>query len=118
MQLHGTSQGSAAISAIEVPIVCVPLHRKRIPQDILKSFNGIEFVENYSQNETKSVDILIGLDYYWKLVKPDSGVLRKGMVALNTVFGWLLSGSFGNGKSPCSTLSHPLLCVMYSGLRF
>ena len=117
VQLHGTSQGSAAISAIEVPIVCVPLHRKRIPQDILKSFNGIEFVENYSQNETKSVDILIGLDYYWKLVKPDSGVLRKGMVALNTVFGWLLSGSFGNGKSPCSTLSHPLLCIQDSDFR-
>ena len=117
LELYGSSQGQALISAIEVPVVCVPLSRKAIPEKLLNSFKRLQFVEDYSEDKTVSVDILVGLDYYWKLVKPESGVTesRDGLVALRTVFGWMLSGAVNGGNK--SQISHPLLCIQDSDFR-
>ena len=38
--------------------------------------------------------MLIGLDQYWKFVKPEVVPVRDGLVALNTMFGWMISGSY------------------------
>jgi hypothetical protein len=34
-----------SISAVEVPIICKPLHRPHIPISVLESFPGIEFAD-------------------------------------------------------------------------
>ena len=39
------------------------------------------------------MDILIGLDWYWPLIR-DQKIGSGGLVAQETVFGWILSGSY------------------------
>ena len=38
------------------------------------------------------VDILIGLDVYWKFMTPEMVCLPDGLVAQRSLFGWVLSG--------------------------
>ena len=38
------------------------------------------------------VDILVGLNAYWKLMTPEIVVMSDGLVAQRSVFGWILSG--------------------------
>ena len=38
------------------------------------------------------VDILIGLDVYWKFMTPEMVCLADGIVAQRSLFGWVLSG--------------------------
>ena len=46
---------------------------------------------NYMGQEIE-VDILVGLDAYWKLMTPEIVVMSDGLVAQRSVFGWILSG--------------------------
>ena len=48
----------------------------------------------------REVDLLIGADYYWTVV--DGGVKKcscDGLTAINTKFGWVLSGPYDGGKA-------------------
>ncbi|XP_066958114.1 uncharacterized protein [Macrobrachium rosenbergii] len=45
--------------------------------------------------------MLIGLDLYWKLMLPNKIVCHEGLVAQETVFGWVLSGSSIRSKDNC-----------------
>ena len=38
------------------------------------------------------VDLLIGLDVYWKFMTPEMVCLPEGLVAQRSLFGWVLSG--------------------------
>ncbi|KAF0302787.1 hypothetical protein FJT64_025117 [Amphibalanus amphitrite] len=44
------------------------------------------------ESESLHIDILVGVDQFWQLVSGETRVLREGMVAQRTVFGWVLSG--------------------------
>ncbi|KAF0299160.1 hypothetical protein FJT64_017880 [Amphibalanus amphitrite] len=45
---------------------------------------------------TLHIDLVVGQDQYWALVR--SGLVRSGgLVAMETAFGWVLSGSVGCG---------------------
>jgi len=98
MELRGLGalQKSGSIAfATEVPNVCVPLHRSRVPDVILESLGHVKLTENYSQDKKIGVDILVGLDQYWKFVEPQIIPVQEGLVAQKTLFGWMISGSYG-----------------------
>ena len=58
------------------------------------------------------VEILVDLDAYWKLVKPQiiNGT-NEGLTAQSTVFGWVLSDSVPNCNVAGSAVSHQMLSI-------
>ena len=57
-----------------------------------------DFVEGQgSQHDT--IDVLIGSDYYWNFVTREMARGDSGPVAINSVFGWMLSGKAELTKS-------------------
>ena len=79
-----------------------------------KSFGKeIEFVQVPVGQEVK-VDLLIGLDTYWKLITPEIICLSKGLAAQRSVFGWVLSGPVPVPASEANHVSHQLFCLNVS----
>ena len=64
-----------------------------MPTDLLERFIRIPFCEDFEKGRSITVDILIGLDWYWPLIR-DQKIGSGGFVAQETVFGWILSGSY------------------------
>ena len=99
-----------SLFATEIPTICAPVYRPDIPLHVLQSFEELSIEAVCSDCGEVQVDVLIGLDSYWKFMK--SGIIRNtgGLVAQESVFGWVLSGSLvDDGGSP-SVVSHQLLC--------
>ena len=99
-----------SLFATEIPTICAPVYRPDIPLHVLQSFEELSIEADCSDGGEVQVDVLIGLDSYWKFMK--SGIVRNtgGLVAQESVFGWVLSGSLvDDGGSP-SVVSHQLLC--------
>ena len=99
-----------SLFATEIPTICAPVYRPDIPLHVLQSFEELSIEAVCSDGGEVQVDVLIGSDCYWKFMK--SGIVRNtgGLVAQESVFGWVLSGSLvDDGWSP-SVVSHQLLC--------
>ena len=97
------------INAIEVPVICNPIARPEIPQDILNLLQGVQFAE--CQEGCFKVDVLIGLDNFWTLMR--SNILcfpEHNLVAQETVFGFVLSGEVPGSNKQC-TSAHQLLVL-------
>ena len=91
------------IKALCLPILCLPISSPSIAflKGQFENFNGIEFVDKDSEKE---IDLLIGSDLYWSfvtgnIVKSGESV---GLVAVETKFGWILSGCVGVGGETLS----------------
>ena len=84
---------SIYVTAYEVPKICSPLQNQRInsAQQKFLHFEGIEFAD-FCEGPEAEIDVLIGMDNYWKLVT--GNVIKSGVgpVAIETVFGWVISG--------------------------
>lgn len=87
------------LEAVRVPIICSPLLRPRIPLEQLDHFLHLPLADSYTTDDLH-IDILVGQDQYWSLV--GSGLFRtpEGLVALETVFGWVICGRMGGGGNP------------------
>jgi len=97
------------VVATEIPVVCAPLHRRKVPAEVLQSVREIKLADDYDVSGSSEIDILVGLDCYWQLVKPNVVSVSEGLVAQETRFGWILSGVV-KGSSR-ATFSHQLLCL-------
>ena len=61
---------------------------------MLSFFAGVDLAdERFGSDHHLTVDILVGLDQHWQLLK--DGMIRTsaGLVAQETIFGWIISGS-------------------------
>ena len=102
--------------ATEVPAICDPLVRPEVSQQVLQSFGELSWASDcdYSELAEIQVDILIGLDSYWKFVKPQivSSSLMTGLMAQATIFGWVLFGAVSNSQPTSgSEIAHQMLCL-------
>ena len=97
----GGIQSREPFSQVEVPVICTPLPKYNVPISLLQSLGKVEWAV--------SIDILIGLDNYWRFIKSGIVHIADGLVAQESVFGWVLSRSCQ--ASSCSPLSHQLLCM-------
>lgn len=80
-----------SITATEIPTICAPLFCPSISRKFMGSFSDLPLT-NCFEGTRVSVDILIGLDSYWSCMMP--GCVRAGnLVAQETLFGWVLSGT-------------------------
>ena len=109
---HGSDQ---SLFATEVPVICAPLVCPEVPQSVLTSFGELSMAWDYTLSSEIKVDILVGLDSYWKFVKPQiTGCSVEGLMAQSTVFGWVLFGSVPVSQMTPPVMSHPMLCLTVS----
>ena len=81
VSLQGSRGDAVSLVATEIPTICAPMFRPAVPDSVLRSFGkDIEFVDVPMGQEIK-VDILVGLDAYWKLMTPEIVVMSDGLVA-------------------------------------
>ena len=114
VHLQGRDGNAVPLKATEIPTICVPLCCPSVPQSVLSALgNGIKLVDVPEGKEVQ-VDILIGLDAYWKLMTSEMMFLSEELVAQKSVFGWVLSGSVPGGESLSSQISHQLFCTEIS----
>ena len=78
-----------AVPTICEPIACQPVSFCQRDFDHLA---GIELADSSDGRGSMRVDLLIGSDQYWDLVTGDTRRGVTGPVALQTKFGWVLSG--------------------------
>lgn len=84
---------------LNFPVVCSPLP-KRADLNIYPHLQDLELADR-SEIGQDAIDILIGWDYYWDIVTAESIWGENGPTAINSKFGWLLSGP--TNSSPCET---------------
>ena len=77
------------ISALNFPVICSPLP-KSVDIDDYPHLQGLELAD--SSESQCGIDILIGSDHYWDIVTGESIRGNFGPTAINSKFGWLLSG--------------------------
>ena len=90
LNVQGTKQGQSEIHAVEVPMICTPMNRPSIPTSKLTEFSHLPLVDTGNvAGQTFTIDILVGLDSYWKIVRGGVVFGSDGLVAQQTVFGWM-----------------------------
>ena len=108
---RSSSVGNVAFDAIEVPVICTPLHRCAISKDMFS--NCIvplsDLAYDIDCDEAPSVDILIGLDNYWNLLGTQCKKLDSGIALQDSVYGWLLSGVVKSNVVCNVAIAHQLL---------
>lgn len=103
-------QGSNhSMFAVDVMSICPPLRRQRVPDDVLQSLTHLQLADDYGHDRNLTLDILVGVDNYWRFVSIDNVVKFEDLVAHESVFGWILSGSCL--KTNEDVVSHQLLCI-------
>ncbi|XP_044184801.1 uncharacterized protein LOC122964943 [Acropora millepora] len=82
--------------AVNFPVICSPLP-SRVNVANYIHLEGLELADNF--DNTESIDVLIGSDYYWDFVSGDSIKGDQGPTAVYSKFGWLLSGPMHDHSS-------------------
>lgn len=109
VNLLDTQGHNHSVCAVEVMSICPPLRRQRVPEEVLQSLSHLPLADDYGHDRDLTLDILVGVDNYWRFVSADSAVRLDDLVAQKSVFGWILSGSCL--KSHEETVSHQMLCI-------
>ncbi|XP_028413524.1 uncharacterized protein LOC114536361 [Dendronephthya gigantea] len=91
--LRSNKNEDVIISALSFPVICSPLITK-IEVDQYPHLQGLQLADSSDSND--SIDVLIGSDHYWDLVEGDTVRGEFGPVAIDSKFGWLLSGPTNN----------------------
>ena len=92
--LSARNGGAIQLLFLSVPMICDPLS----DQSIAHAMENYEYLTNldladYScATDLLEVDILIGSDHYWKPVTGEVVRSGDGPMAIQTKFGWVLSG--------------------------
>lgn len=124
-QLRGLNvkdTSNISLSAVAVPTICATLSKPAIPDRYVEFLNasGVQLT-TASGNGDLNVDILVGLDYYWHLVR--DRIVRipaTDLVAQDTAVGWVLSGSLeksDGGPARGAISSAVRLCVSEDAVR-
>ena len=103
-----TSNKTITIEAICTPDICDPLTNQNV-KAVSTNYNHLKNLKlaDSSNTDTKSVNILIGLDYYYLFVTGD--IIRgepNEPIALNSIFGCILCGTFVGTTQPNFNVTH------------
>ena len=102
----------------EVPVICAPVYNPEVPRHVLQSLGDFSWADN-EVGQTVSVDILIGLDAYWKFIRGKVvSIPEQGLCAQESVFGWIVSGALSESGLTSvefglthNVVTHQLFCV-------
>ena len=88
LELETEQNKSERLQAVEVPVICSP-----VSCELLESFGNIDLADSYGDGSEVTVDVLVGMDSYWRFVKQGRVRVDSGLVVVETVFGWVVSDS-------------------------
>ena len=109
VMLQGQGENEiVGLKATCIPTICAPLSQPKVPTHLLKKLDGRQ-ISLLSGAQVK-VDILIGLDSYWKIMTGEVKFLSSDLVAQRSKLGWVLSGCVPTSKSTHSKPSTLLFC--------
>ena len=63
------------------------------------------------EGQTLTIDILVGLDNYWKIVRGGVVFGSEGLVAQQTIFSWMINGCYSSVNALCLSDQMQLLCI-------
>ncbi|KAK4322472.1 hypothetical protein Pmani_006812 [Petrolisthes manimaculis] len=109
VKLIDSEGNNHSVFAVEVTTICPPLSRQRVPYDVLRSLSHLQLNDDYGHDRDLTLDILVGVDNYWRFVSADNVVRFDDLVAHESKCGWILSGSCL--KTHEESVSHQLLCI-------
>ena len=95
--LQSSRDGDISVMALVFPTICSPMS-VHVDIDRYTYLQGLELADcliSSEQNHDQigdTIDLLIGSDYYWEFVTNEIIRADKGPVAVNSKFGWLISG--------------------------
>ena len=89
LNLKTKTNDLVGISALNYPVICSPLPAKVNIREY-PHLHGLQMAD--SSKDDQPIDLLIGSDYYWDFVEADAIRGQSGPTAIDSKFGWLLSG--------------------------
>ena len=110
VNLLGRDGRSYAVEALEVPEICQPISKSKIPDKVLDEISHLPLANDYTCNSQQQVKILVGADQFWTLVDYTNAMKVGNLVAQSSKFGFLLSGSF-EGHSDQDRVHTQLVCI-------
>jgi len=111
LKLWNSDKKVIPVIAAEIPRICQPLVRPVVPHSVLNSFSHVELADDYHHDSLIEIDILIGLDFYWTLISPIDAFQRNSVVAMKSVFGYVLCGKLHESTHSSMYSAPQLLCI-------
>ena len=112
------SSSSKLIKCLCVPKICPNIKGQSVKQELKKrDFIKALKLADTSMSPECSIDMLIGLDIYWDFVTGEAKHCQgENLVAVNSIFGWLISGPIEqeNDKTVTLTATHMLKIGCYA----
>ena len=71
-----SKRGIESLLATKIPVICAPMYRPEIPKKLLRPLGNFEYAAVDDHTKEITIDVLIGLDNYWKFVKPGVKALK------------------------------------------
>ena len=102
LKLQGKEGEIIEIQAASFPKICSPI-TARVEVAQLTRLHDLELADYDSSDNSGWVDVLIGSDHNWEVVSGDVVRETSGLVAMKSIFGWLLSGPV-KGRGGAHTL--------------
>ncbi|GFR24052.1 hypothetical protein TNCT_145661 [Trichonephila clavata] len=63
----------------------------------------LQLADSCRDDETSSIDVLLGSDLFWECILPEKVSIEKGLFAINSVFGWVAGANLlRHGEQNCS----------------
>ena len=104
--LQGSGE-QVSVNATCIPIICSPLSQPKLPVCLLPQLGDVVAVK---EGQNIQIDMLIGLDHYWKIVNSGPKYLTPNLVAQDTTLGRLISGRVPSLNDAHKTQSSTLFC--------
>ena len=100
-----------------VPTICEPLTEQPISDCVQAHPHllGLDLADSSNPTSGLPVDLLVGADYYWKLVTGNVCRGEGGPTAIHTKLGWVLSGPSSPGNSENSLVNLSVTHVLHTG---
>ncbi len=108
------NNGVQNVLATGIPAICASICRPAVPPEVLDSSGDDVNLVDVEEGPV-NLDLLVGLDTYWKYMTPELVKLSGGLVAQCTVLAWVSSGPLlkDSGDSSGMSVSHQLFCLNY-----
>ena len=92
------------VEALAIDKICAPLQDIKIDLSKYQHLQGIKLADTY-QSGKEQVDILIGADYYYKIIEGEvkNGRYSDEPTAVSSKLGWILCGSIKGQQHPTTT---------------
>ena len=96
------------VNATCINTICSPLSQPKVPSHLLSKIAND--VISIPAGKKIKIDILIGLDSYWRLMSGKMLFLSPELVAQRSALGWVVSGCVPSPGVGVNTPSHQLFC--------